>query len=127
MSCPSWQLDPFDEPLTKDCDGQDDSQSHGQTITSLLSVTRCHFWLCLKRFQSGYASARLSENSRRLWLFPGRFGGSRGKLRENCWKFFPNREMLQILGFRAPGKANLPGTLGRHCLDLVRTFRTDVF
>ena len=31
--------------------------------------------------------------------------------------------MLQILGFRAPGKANLPGTLGRHCRDLDCTFR----
>ena len=59
--------------------------------------------------------------------FRGLFGGSRGKLRESPGKiagnFFRNREMLQILGFRAPGKANLPGTLGRHCLDLVPTFR----
>ena len=30
--------------------------------------------------------------------------------------------MLQILGFGAPGKANLPGTLGQHCRDLVPTF-----
>ena len=35
--------------------------------------------------------------------------------------------MLQILGFRAPGKANLPGTLGRHCLDLVPTFHAGFF
>ena len=35
--------------------------------------------------------------------------------------------MLHILGFRAPGKANLPGTLGRHCLDLVPTFRAGCF
>ena len=35
--------------------------------------------------------------------------------------------MLQILGFRAPGKANLPGTLGRHCRDLVPTFRAKCF
>ena len=35
-----------------------------------------------------------------------------GKIR----KVFPNRNMLQVLGFRAPGKAaNLPRTLGRHC------------
>ena len=33
--------------------------------------------------------------------------------------FFPNREMLQILGFGAPGKANLLGTLGVHT---ARTF-----
>ena len=47
------------------------------------------------------------------------FGGSRGKLREGPGKIageiFPNRAMLRILGFQAPGKANLPGTLGRHC------------
>ena len=30
---------------------------------------------------------------------------SPGKSWENCWKILPNREMLQILGFRAPGKA----------------------
>ena len=30
---------------------------------------------------------------------------------------------MSITGFWAPGKANLPGTLGRHCLDLVPTFR----
>ena len=35
--------------------------------------------------------------------------------------------MLQILGFRALGKANLPGTSGRHCLDLVPTFRAGCF
>ena len=44
--------------------------------------------------------------------------GSRGKLRESpgkiAGKMFPNREMLQILGFRAPGRANLPGALGPH-------------
>ena len=57
--------------------------------------------------------------------------GSPGKLRESpgksAGKIFPNREMLQILGFRAPGKANLPGTLGRHCRDLVPTFRAGCF
>ena len=42
-------------------------------------------------------------------------------------KIFPNREMLQMLGFRALGKANLPGTLGRHCLDLDHTFRVGSF
>ena len=50
-----------------------------------------------------------------------------GKSRENSRKFFPNHEMLQILGFRAPGKANLPGTLGPHCRDLVPTFRAGFF
>ena len=42
-------------------------------------------------------------------------------------KIILNREMLQILGFRAPGKANLPRTLGRHCPDLVPTFRAGCF
>ena len=32
-----------------------------------------------------------------------------------------------IPGIRAPGKASLPGTLGRHCLDLVPTFRAGCF
>ena len=73
-----------------------------------------------------------SENSRRLWLFPGSVQEFcrkvPGKLRENCWtKISPNREMLQILGFRAPGKANLPETLGPHCRDLVPTFRAGCF
>ena len=72
-----------------------------------------------------------SENSRRLWLFLGSARGFpreiSGKSRENCWKFFPNREMLQIIGFWAPGKTNLPGTFGRHCLDLVPTFRAGCF
>ena len=35
--------------------------------------------------------------------------------------------MLQILILRAPEKANLPGTLGRHCRDLVRTFCAGCF
>ena len=68
----------------------------------------------------------VSENSRRLWLF---LGSARafprkipGKSREKCWKYFPNRKSLWILGFGAPGKANLPRTLGRHCRDLVLTF-----
>ena len=63
--------------------------------------------------------------------FWGLCRSSAGKFRENSRKIagkcFPNREMLQILGFRAPGKANLPGTLGPHCLDLVPTFRAGCF
>ena len=35
--------------------------------------------------------------------------------------------MLQMLRFRAPGKANLPRTFGRHCRDLVPTFRAGCF
>ena len=69
------------------------------------------------------AMAHRSENSRRLWLFPGSvrsFGKVPGKSLEQlsriakCYKFY---------GFRAPGKANLPRTLGRHCPDLVPAFR----
>ena len=60
--------------------------------------------------------------------FRGLFGGSRGKLRESPGgKLVTNREMLQILGFWALGKANLPGTLVRHCLDLIPTFRVGCF
>ena len=63
--------------------------------------------------------------------FRGLCRSSAGKFRENCGKiagkFFPNREMLQILGFRAPGEANLPETLGPHCRDLVPTFRAGCF
>ena len=72
-----------------------------------------------------------SENSRRLWLFLGsvrefwrKVPGNSGKI---AGKIFPNHEMLQILGFRAPGKANLPGTLGPHCRDLVPTFLAGCF
>ena len=58
--------------------------------------------------------------------FRGLLGASQGKLQESpgkiAGKIFSNREMLQILGFRALGKANLRGTLGRHCRDLVPTF-----
>ena len=57
---------------------------------------------------------QFSENSRRLWLFLGSVRGLSRKIPrkswENSWNFFPKREMLQIVGFWAPGKANLPGT-----------------
>ena len=58
--------------------------------------------------------------------FWGLCGSSGGKFRENsgkiAGKIFPNCQMLQILGFRAPGTENLPETLGPHwtrpCADL---------
>ena len=40
---------------------------------------------------------------------------------------FPNREMLYILGFRAPGKANLSKHWVHTALDLVPTFRAGCF
>ena len=49
-------------------------------------------------------------------VFVGVLEESSGKIPgKSLAKFFPDRQMLQILGFRAPGKANLPGTLGPHC------------
>ena len=58
--------------------------------------------------------------------FRGLFRGSQGKLRESPGKIagkkVPNRKMLQILGFWALEKANLPGTLGQHWRDLIPTF-----
>ena len=76
-------------------------------------------------------SSLVSETREGCGCFRDLSGGSRGKLRESPGKIagnlFPNREMLQILGFRAPGKANLPGTLGRHSWDLVCTFRAGCF
>ena len=45
---------------------------------------------------------------------------------QNCWKFFPNRDMLQILGFRALGRANLPANIGS-TLPLVPTFCAGCF
>ena len=74
---------------------------------------------------------RKLENFKAAAVFRDLFGGSQGKLRESPGKIagntLPNREMLQILGFRAPGKANLPGTLGWHSRDLVCTFRAGCF
>ena len=48
-----------------------------------------------------------------------------GKFRENCWKNFP--ESPNATNSRIWGKANLPGTLGPHCRDLVPTFRAGCF
>ena len=58
---------------------------------------------------SGVCSGVLEESSGKV---PGKLPGK---------MFLPNREMLQIPGVRAPGKANLLGTLGPHCRDLVPT------
>ena len=85
-----------------------------------------------RRFMAVVVSSAFNQKTREgCGCFRGLFGGSRGKLRESpgkiAGKFFPDREMLQIPGFRAPGKANLPGTLGPHCRDLVPTFRAGCF
>ena len=50
-----------------------------------------------------------------------------GKSWEIAGNRYPNCAMLQMLGFRAPGKVNLLRTLGRHCLDLVPTFCAGCF
>ena len=73
--------------------------------------------LCQK---AGVGGLRQRKQVRKLETAGGCFwdllGGSRGKFQENhgkiAGKIFPNRDMLQSLGFRAPGKANLPRTLG---------------
>ena len=96
------------------------------------SMDKCRSRLKLQENFERHWSIPISQKTREGYgCFRGLFGGSRGKLRESpgkiAGKFFPNREMLQILGFRAPGKANLPGTLGRHCRDLVPTFRAGCF
>ena len=57
--------------------------------------------------------------------FRGLFGGSRGfsweSPRKIVEKMVPNRKMLQILGFRAPGKANLLGTCREPWVDTAWT------
>ena len=65
-------------------------------------------------------SKRIAQRTREgCGCFWGLCGSSGGKFQENfgkmAGKFFPNRNNLKILVFRAPGKANLPQTLGPHC------------
>ena len=57
----------------------------------------------------------------------GCFRGLFGSPEESSGKVPGKLLMLEILGFRATGKANLPGTLGRHCLDLVPASMQGVF
>ena len=119
-------------------------------FSATLSVHGLHFTVCVPSIHTvneclnriariefttnGFAlSALLTSQKTRegCGCFRGLFGGSRGKLQENpgkiAGKIFLKHEMLQILGFGALGKANLPGTLGRHCLNLVPTFRAGCF
>ena len=119
-----------------------------RTIRQIESWASEHMRFCLSRF-APLASIHPPVDFRRAQVILGKlryfyqktregcgcFRGlcrsSAGKFRENsgkiAGKFFPNREMLQILGFRAPGRANLPETLGPHCRDLVPTFRAGCF
>ena len=68
----------------------------------------------------------ISENSRRLWLFPGSVRGfsgkTPGKCRENCWKNFPesrNATNFRISGTRKGKPAgNLGSTLPGPCPHL---------
>ena len=85
------------------------------------------FWRPQNWSRLNITKALLPPSREGCGCFRDLFGGSQEKSRENCWKIFPNREMQQILGFRAPGKANLPGTSGPRCQDLVPTFRTGCF
>ena len=76
----------------------------------------CHFdtpfvliplWVLLKFWYPFGRFRGVSQKTREgCGCFRGLFGVSRGKLRESpgkiAGKFFPNREMLQILGSRAP-------------------------
>ena len=87
-------------------------RGHCAFVGALVGVNfRVSRALCLPAF-SGVQKTREGCGS-----FRGLFRGSQGKLWASpgkiAGKCFLNREMLQILGFRAPGKANLPGTTCR--------------
>ena len=68
-----------------------------------------------------------SENSRRLWLFPGSVRGfsrkTPGKSRENCWKMFPESRNATNSGISGTGKGepaeNLGSTLPGPCPHLL--------
>ena len=57
-----------------------------------------------------------SENSRRLWLFPGSVRGfprkPPGKSRENCWKIFPGSRNAINSRISGTGKGKPAGNLG---------------
>ena len=57
-----------------------------------------------------------SENSRRLWLFPGSVRGfsgkTPGKFRENCWKIFPETRTAANSRISGTGKGKPAGNLG---------------
>ena len=73
-----------------------------------------------------HPNRHLSENSRRLWLFPGSVRGfsrkTPGKSRENCWKFFPESRNAINSRIWGTGKGqpagNLGSTLPRPCPHL---------
>ena len=83
------------------------------------------------RAVSGESFRKESENSRRLWLFPGSVRGfprkTPGKSRENCWKISPESRNATNSRISGTGKgkpagkvgSTLPGTLsppsGRGC------------
>ena len=60
--------------------------------------------------------AQDSQNSRRLWLFPGSVRGfsrkTPGKSRENCWKIFPESRNATNSRIWGTGKGQPAGNLG---------------
>ena len=58
----------------------------------------------------------VSENSRRLWLFPGSVRGFSGKTPgkswENCWKIFPESQNATNSRISGTGKGKPAGNLG---------------
>ena len=57
-----------------------------------------------------------SENSRRLWLFPGSVRGfprkTPGKSQENCWKILPESQTATNSRISGTGKGKPVGNLG---------------
>ena len=82
-------------------------------------------------FLSELPHPQLSENSRRLWLFPGSVRGfsrkTPGKSRENCWKNFPESRNATCSSISGTGKGKPAGNLGPTLPDLVPTFRAGCF
>ena len=90
------------------------------SLFQLMFVVKNNVMQCRKLYSRIKKNQKTREG---CGCFRGLFGGSPGKLRESPGKiagiFFPDREMLQILGFRAGRPAaNLGSTLPRPCPHL---------
>ena len=77
---------------------------HKRMLSELISHSECSI------------SSKQSENSRRLWLFPGSVQEFcrkvPGKLRENCWKNFPESRNATNSRISGTGKGKPAGNLG---------------